>query len=177
MFMNAYEVLGVRSNASQQEIKEAYIRHVKELHPDKLQNNPLRHLAEDRLKEINAAYAFLTGKAQSFTSNRKKPEESPHGDGSSEYQTEASLNDEEIRRRRYETRKAEEAARRQAQAEEEARQAEVNRWLFYELEKQVAKQKKKERIEKIRDAIVFIFVILSPLWGRLLFFGICSLFW
>lgn len=32
---------------------------VKQYHPDKLQDNPLRHLAEEKLKAINAAYEVL----------------------------------------------------------------------------------------------------------------------
>ena len=38
---NPYDVLGVRQNASEREIKAAYKDLVKKYHPDKYQNNPL----------------------------------------------------------------------------------------------------------------------------------------
>ena len=57
--MNPYEVLGVRENASQEEIKTAYRELVKKYHPDKYQNNPLADLAEEKLREVNKAYEML----------------------------------------------------------------------------------------------------------------------
>jgi molecular chaperone DnaJ len=57
---NPYEVLGVRENASQEEIKQAYRDLVKKYHPDKFKDNPLSDLADDKLKEINEAYDTLT---------------------------------------------------------------------------------------------------------------------
>ena len=54
-----YEVLGVRKNASMDEIKEAYKELIKKYHPDKYQNNPLADLAQEKLKEINEAYDYL----------------------------------------------------------------------------------------------------------------------
>lgn len=56
---NPYEVLGVRQNASEDEIKAAYRELVKKYHPDKYQNNPLSDLAEEKLQEINEAYDYL----------------------------------------------------------------------------------------------------------------------
>ena len=57
--MNPYEVLGVSENASQEEIKNAYLSLVKKYHPDKYQNNPLHELAEEKLQEVNQAYDML----------------------------------------------------------------------------------------------------------------------
>ncbi|CCJ33111.1 MULTISPECIES: J domain-containing protein [Caloramator] len=54
-----YEVLGVSRNASIDDIKKAYRELVKKYHPDKYQDNPLRELAEEKLREINEAYEFL----------------------------------------------------------------------------------------------------------------------
>ena len=51
-----YDVLGVHSDASQEEIKAAYRREAKRLHPDA--NGGDKH-AEERLKKINEAYATL----------------------------------------------------------------------------------------------------------------------
>ncbi len=57
--MNPYEVLGVARGASQKEIKKAYLDLVKKYHPDKHKDNPLSGLAEERFKEIQAAYDML----------------------------------------------------------------------------------------------------------------------
>jgi len=50
---NPYETLGVKSNASQEEIKNAYRKQAKRLHPDL---NPGNKQAEAKFKEINGAY-------------------------------------------------------------------------------------------------------------------------
>lgn len=56
------EVLGLPPNASEGQIKESYRSLCRELHPDKNQNAPaaLRALGENKLKEVNEAYRFLT---------------------------------------------------------------------------------------------------------------------
>jgi len=56
---NPYEVLGVRENASEEEIKKAYRELVKKYHPDQYRDNPLSGLAEEKLREINEAYDYL----------------------------------------------------------------------------------------------------------------------
>ncbi len=55
-----YEVLGVKVDASQEEIREKYRVLVNLYHPDKHANNPLRELAEQKMKEINEAYEVLS---------------------------------------------------------------------------------------------------------------------
>lgn len=57
--MDPYEVLGVRKDASDEEIKAAYKELVRKYHPDKYQNNPLADLAEEKLQEVNEAYDML----------------------------------------------------------------------------------------------------------------------
>ena len=55
-----YQTLGVKKDASQQEIQKAYRRLAKKLHPDL---NPGNKRAEEQFKEVSAAYDLL-GDAQ-----------------------------------------------------------------------------------------------------------------
>lgn len=52
-----YEVLGVKKDASQSEIKKAYRKLVKETHPDTNPDNPE---TEERFKEVSSAYEVLS---------------------------------------------------------------------------------------------------------------------
>lgn len=56
---NPYEVLGIKEGASKEEIQRAYKELVKKYHPDQYGDNPLRKLAEDKLRDINEAYETL----------------------------------------------------------------------------------------------------------------------
>ncbi|MGL5351844.1 MAG: J domain-containing protein, partial [Clostridium sp.] len=58
--MNPYEILGVKPDATQAEIKSAYRALIKQYHPDQYGDNPLRELAEVKMREINGAYDSLT---------------------------------------------------------------------------------------------------------------------
>ena len=51
-----YQTLGVKPNASDEEIKRAYRDLARKYHPDNYQNNPLADLAEEKMKEVNEAY-------------------------------------------------------------------------------------------------------------------------
>ncbi len=57
---NPYKVLGVSDNATQEEIRSAYLSLVKKYHPDKYTDPDLKALANEKLKEINEAYDMLT---------------------------------------------------------------------------------------------------------------------
>ncbi|MDD2374778.1 MAG: J domain-containing protein [Eubacteriales bacterium] len=60
MSKNPYDVLGVRQGASQDEIKKAYRKLVKQYHPDNYRDHPLESLAQEKMQEINTAYDQLT---------------------------------------------------------------------------------------------------------------------
>lgn len=51
-----YQVLGVASTASDEEVKKAYRELARKYHPDNYHDNPLADLAQERMKEINEAY-------------------------------------------------------------------------------------------------------------------------
>ena len=56
-----YQVLGVAADASQKDITKAYRKLARELHPDK---NPGNAAAEERFKEVSAAYDVLGDEAK-----------------------------------------------------------------------------------------------------------------
>ena len=51
-----YSILGVSSNASDDEVKKAYRELARKYHPDNYHDNPLADLAQEKMKEINEAY-------------------------------------------------------------------------------------------------------------------------
>ena len=58
---NAFEILDVPENASMEDIEQAYRKKISDYHPDKVANAApeLQALAEQRAREINAAYDEL----------------------------------------------------------------------------------------------------------------------
>lgn len=67
-----YQILGVKPDASDDEVKRAYRELARKYHPDNYQNNPLADLAEEKMKEVNEAYDAITkmrsGGGQSYNS-------------------------------------------------------------------------------------------------------------
>src|SRR3954465_11003027 len=57
MAKSLYESLGVSKDASQEELKKAYRKLVREVHPDR---NPGDEAAEARFKEVQSAYDVLS---------------------------------------------------------------------------------------------------------------------
>ena len=56
MISDPYSVLGVSTNASDDEIKKAYRNMSRKYHPDSYADNPLSDLAEEKFKEVQEAY-------------------------------------------------------------------------------------------------------------------------
>ena len=55
-----YQVLGVSETASDEEVKRAYRDLARKYHPDNYHDNPLADLAQEKMKDINAAYEEIT---------------------------------------------------------------------------------------------------------------------
>ena len=51
-----YSVLGISTNATDEEVNRPYRELARKYHPDNYQDNPLADLAEEKMKEINEAY-------------------------------------------------------------------------------------------------------------------------
>lgn len=85
--MNPYEVLGVKPGASQDEIKSAYRKLIKQYHPDKYIDNPLKDLAEEKIRSINEAYDALTKNGGSYSNSSDT-----YNNSSSNYSNSGSYN-------------------------------------------------------------------------------------
>ena len=59
MITDPYKVLNVSPNASDDEIKKAYRELARKYHPDHYHGTDLEHMAEEKMKEINEAYAMV----------------------------------------------------------------------------------------------------------------------
>jgi uncharacterized membrane protein YhaH (DUF805 family) len=78
---NHYQILGIRPDATQDEIKQAWKFCVQAFHPDKFSERQ-RETAEQRMKDINAAYEVLSEPIERASYDRKhaernRPESTP----------------------------------------------------------------------------------------------------
>lgn len=56
MIKNPYTILGVKEDATDEQIKAAYRELAKKYHPDNYQDSPLKDLANEKMQEVNEAY-------------------------------------------------------------------------------------------------------------------------
>lgn len=83
--MDPYKVLGVSPSATDEEIRDAYRALVKKYHPDRYQDSALKEKAEEKMKEINAAYEMLTKKGAntgSYSGSSQQGSYGSYGQGS-----------------------------------------------------------------------------------------------
>ena len=86
---NPYAVLGVREGASQEEIEQAFRELAKKYHPDMYHDNPLRELAEEKMREINEARDYLIKNSRSsggFRGGSNYSEGGSYGNGDYSFQ-------------------------------------------------------------------------------------------
>lgn len=92
-----YSVLGVKPDASQAEITKAYRSLASRYHPDKHIDNELEDLAEEKLAQINEAYAVLSNPAKRSEYDRSRLEigskSKPGSSTSTQRQTRPDLQD------------------------------------------------------------------------------------
>ena len=81
---NPYKVLGVSPNATDDEIKQAYRELARKYHPDKYRDSDLADLAEEKMKEVNAAY-------EEIQQMRKNPGSNGNSGNGSQYNSSSTF--------------------------------------------------------------------------------------
>jgi len=88
--LNPYSVLGVERGASDEEIKKAYRNLSRKYHPDANINNPNKAQAEEKFKEIQAAYNQIMDERQNGSYSNGYNSYGSQGAGSVEMQAAAN---------------------------------------------------------------------------------------
>lgn len=76
-----YKILGVSSDATDDEVKKAYLALARKYHPDKYTDSDLSDLASEKMKEVNAAYEEIQNIRQNGGA-RTGGSQSSYGQGS-----------------------------------------------------------------------------------------------
>jgi len=88
-----YKILGISSNASDEEVKKAYRELARKYHPDNYHDNPLSDLAQEKMKEVNEAYNSILRMREGGGSYKPGGRSSGSSGGSPEgYQVRAAIN-------------------------------------------------------------------------------------
>ena len=82
-----YQVLGVQPSATDEEVKDAYRALVKKYHPDKFADSDLAELANEKMKEVNAAYDEIQKMRNNRTRDQKNNGFNPGSSSNSEFYT------------------------------------------------------------------------------------------
>ena len=82
-----YQVLGIPSTATDEEVKKAYRDLARKYHPDNYHDNPLADLAQERMKEINEAYEAVQSQRKAQRSGGYSASGAGYGTGYSGYQS------------------------------------------------------------------------------------------
>lgn len=92
--LNPYSVLGVERGASDEEIKKAYRNLSRKYHPDANINNPNKAQAEEKFKEIQAAYNQIMDERQngSYSNNYSYGYDSYGSQGAGSVEMQAAAN-------------------------------------------------------------------------------------
>src|SRR4030095_2050641 len=75
---NYYQILEVEPDASQDKIKEQYLLLIQAWHPDKFPNPAQKTKAEEKTKDINAAYEILRNSVKRAEYERSTRASMPH---------------------------------------------------------------------------------------------------
>ena len=70
MITDPYKILNISPDASDDEVKKAYRELARKYHPDHYHGSPLEKMAEEKMKEINEAYAMIQQQRKSGGGSR-----------------------------------------------------------------------------------------------------------
>ncbi len=82
-----YQVLGIQPSATDEEVKDAYRALVKKYHPDKFADSDLAELANEKMKEVNAAYDEIQKMRNNRARDQKNNGFNPGSSSNSEFYT------------------------------------------------------------------------------------------